>query len=98
MKKAAPSDDQASVPLGNHSRSTRSIAEGEKRECNDKSTRSDEMIAFPTLLLQAPIFRKGVRRPFGNPVVDRYGGDERNQDGNDLASGSDGCEASSGLI
>jgi hypothetical protein len=56
------------------------------------------MIAIPTMLLRAPVFGKGFRGPFGNPVIDGYGSDEGKHDSEDLDSESDCREAPSRLI
>ncbi len=72
-------------------RSARTNADGKNCECQNKSARSGQMIAIPTMLLRAPVIRKGFRRPFGNPVVDGYGSDEGKQDSDDLDCESDGA-------
>ncbi len=56
--------------------SARTKTEDKKRESQHKSTRSDEVIDIPAMLLRPPVVRKGCRRPFGDPVIDRYGSNE----------------------
>ena len=89
---------QASDQQWSAARSTRTKTEGQKRESQNKTTRSAEMIYIPATLLRTPILWDGFRRPFGNPVIDRYGSDERKQDSEDLDSEGDCCESPSGLI
>src|SRR5258707_12990001 len=77
---------------------TSSDAEDKNCERCNQSGRSQPMVLIPAMLLRLPVFRKGFRRPFGNPVVDGHRTDERKHDGEDLDCESDCGEAPRGLV
>src|ERR1700719_608443 len=63
---------------------TSSDAENKNCERYNQPGRSEPMVLIPAMLLRLPVFRKGFRRPFYNPVVDGHRTDERKHDGEDL--------------